>query len=60
MAGWPTLCVPMGLVDGLPVGLLLVGRPHTEAQLLAVGHVVEQALDLRAELRPTWIAPARG
>ena len=60
MAGWPTLCIPMGLVDGLPVGLLLIGRPHTEAQLLAAGHVVEQALDLRAELRPTWIAPARG
>jgi amidase len=60
MAGWPTLCIPMGLVHGLPVGLLLVARPHREAELLAVGHVVEQALDLRAQLRPTWIAPARG
>jgi len=27
MAGWPVLCLPMGFVDGLPVGLTLIGRP---------------------------------
>ena len=60
MAGWPVLCVPMGLVGGLPVGLLLVGRPHSEARLLAAGQVVEDALGLRAQLMPAWIAPERG
>ena len=60
MAGWPVLCVPMGLVDGLPVGLLLIGRPHSEARLLAAGHVVEGALALRDQLLPTWVGPRRG
>jgi amidase len=44
IAGWPVLCLPMGLADGLPVGLVLIARPHEEARLLAVGHAVEQAL----------------
>ncbi|MFN8168009.1 MAG: amidase family protein [Candidatus Nanopelagicales bacterium] len=60
MAGWPVLCVPMGLVDDLPVGMLLVGRPGSEADLLAAGHVVEQALDLRAQLQPRWTPAQRG
>jgi amidase len=60
IAGWPVLCVPMGLVDGLPVGLVLIGRPHSEARLLAAGHAIEVALGLRDELTPTWAAPTRG
>ena len=52
----------MGLVDGLPVGLTLIGRPNSEATLLAVGHVVEEILGLRADgaLRPTFTPPTRG
>lgn len=62
IAGWPVLCVPMGLVMGLPVGLVLVGRPHSEARLLAAGHAIEELLALRAagHLTPTWTPPARG
>ena len=60
MAGWPVLCVPMGLVDGLPVGMLLVGRPGTEADLLAAGQVVEDALGLRGTQHPAWSLPVRG
>lgn len=55
IAGWPVLCLPVGLVEGLPVGLVLIGRPHDEARLLAVGRAVERllALDLRPAFRPT-------
>ena len=60
--GWPILTVPMGLVDALPVGLSIVGRPDSEAQLIAIGHAFEQALGLAASggLRPAWLAPQRG
>ena len=47
IAGWPVLCIPMGLVGGLPVGLVLIGQASSEAKLLAVGHAVESALGLR-------------
>lgn len=60
IAGWPVLCLPMGLVEGLPVGLVLVGRPHSEGRLLAAGHALEALLDLRGSLHPTWLPPSRG
>ena len=53
--GWPILTVPMGLVDGLPVGFSLVGRAGSEPLLIAVGHALEQALGLAGSPR----APAR-
>jgi amidase len=52
IAGWPVLCVPMSVVAGLPVGLALIGRPHEEATLVAVGHAVEAVLGV--EIAPTW------
>jgi Asp-tRNA(Asn)/Glu-tRNA(Gln) amidotransferase A subunit family amidase len=50
----------MGLVAGLPVGLVLIGRPHTEDVLLAVGHAVEEALGVVGTLTPAWTPPGRG
>jgi amidase len=60
--GWPVLTVPMGFVDELPVGVSIVGPPHSEPHLLAVGQALETALGLAASgaLRPVWKAPARG
>jgi amidase len=60
IAGWPVLCLPMGLVDGLPVGLVLMGRPQAEAALLAAGHAVEQVLGLQGSLTPGFRPPQRG
>jgi amidase len=60
MAGWPVLCLPMGLVAGLPVGLVLVGRPHSESVLLAAGQAIEDALDVVSTLHPTFVPAARG
>jgi amidase len=60
--GLPTLTVPMGFVNGLPVGLSIVGRAGSETTLLAVGYALEGALGLLASgaLRPTWTKPWRG
>ena len=60
LAGWPVLCLPMGLVAGLPVGLVLIGQRHTESLLLAVGHVIEQELGVAGTLTPSWTPVARG
>ena len=43
IAGYPHLTVPMGLVDGLPVGLSIIGPAWSEARLLAYGYAYEQA-----------------
>lgn len=54
IAGWPIATVPMGLAEGLPVGLGIIGRPGSEAQLLAVGAAAERPG------RPVWAGPRRG
>jgi len=41
VAGYPHLTVPMGQVQGLPVGLSFMGTAWTEPQLLAAGYVFE-------------------
>ncbi len=41
--GWPHLTVPMGTVDGLPVGLSFIGLPWSEDRLLALGAAFELA-----------------
>ncbi len=43
IAGYPNMSVPMGLVDGLPVGLSLVGPPWSEATLISYAYDYEQA-----------------
>jgi amidase len=61
VAGWPILTVPMGLIDGLPVGLTLVARPHQEWTLLALARDIEAVIGLDvASTRPTWRPPQRG
>ena len=44
MTGHPSLSVPCGTSDGLPVGMMLTGRHFDDATLLAVAHVFEQAV----------------
>lgn len=42
VAGYPHLTVPMGLVDGLPVGLSFFSHVWSEATLLAMGDAFER------------------
>ncbi len=42
LAGIPGLSLPGGLVEGLPVGIQLLGRPFDEATLLRIGHAYQQ------------------
>lgn len=60
--GWPILTVPMGTVDGLPVGFSITGPGGSEPALIAVGRALEVALGLvgTEALRPAWRPPARG
>lgn len=47
LAQWPNLTVPMGDVNGLPVGLSFVGPQWSEAMLLSYGYAYEQASHAR-------------
>lgn len=38
LTGHPALSMPCGMVDGLPVGMLLIGRPLDDHRLIAVAH----------------------
>lgn len=43
MAGYPSLVVPMGMVQGLPIGLAFIGTAFSEGSLLSIGYAYEQA-----------------
>jgi amidase len=47
VAGYPHITVPAGLVDGLPVGVSLVGRAFQEATLIRLAFAYEQASQAR-------------
>jgi amidase len=43
VAGYPLISVPMGVVDGLPVGLTFAGPAWSEALLVGLAYDYEQA-----------------
>ena len=45
LAGLPAISVPAGFVQGLPVGLQLIGDHFTEGRLLQAAHRFQQATD---------------
>ncbi len=49
IAGLPGLSVPAGFVEGLPVGLQVVGKPFDEATVLRVAHAYEQSASWSAK-----------
>lgn len=51
ITGYPYLTVPMGHVEGMPVGISFIGAPWTEQTLLSYGYAYEQAS--KARIPPT-------
>lgn len=45
LAGLPAMSIPAGFVDGLPVGLQVIGNYFDEAKLLNIGHRYQQVTD---------------
>ncbi|HKW09005.1 MAG TPA: amidase [Gemmatimonadaceae bacterium] len=56
VAGYPHITVPMGLVQGLPVGLSFAGRAGSEPTLFKLAYAYEQASKMRRP--PTFAATA--
>ena len=61
VAGTPAVTVPSGLVDGLPVGVQLVGAPHGEQALLDLAEQVEDVVGFdRSPVERAWAPSAAG
>jgi aspartyl-tRNA(Asn)/glutamyl-tRNA(Gln) amidotransferase subunit A len=54
LAGLPAVSVPCGLVDGLPVGLQIIGPHFAEERLLAAAHAWQGATDWHRRLPPAY------
>ena len=61
LAGLPGLSLPAGLINGLPIGLQLIGRAFDEATLLQAGHRFQLRTDhhrlappFRGNILMTW------
>jgi Asp-tRNA(Asn)/Glu-tRNA(Gln) amidotransferase A subunit family amidase/pimeloyl-ACP methyl ester carboxylesterase len=49
-ANYPAISVPLGLrANGMPVGVVLIGKPGEEAKLLSYAYALEQATKLRVD-----------
>ncbi len=50
LAGLPAMSIPAGFVDGLPVGLQVIGNYFAEAKLLNIGHRYQQVTDWHLQM----------
>lgn len=54
IAGWPLGSLPMGFVDGLPVGIGVAARANDEKGLIRAMAIIERVIDL-GDFRPSFI-----
>ena len=55
LAGLPGISVPAGIdVDGMPLGLQLIGKPWDESELLNTAFVLEKALKFSDKPKKWW------
>jgi len=45
VTGQPAMSVPCAMSDGLPVGMMLIGRDYDESTILRAAHAFEQSVD---------------
>lgn len=57
-AGYPLISVPMGLLEGMPVGISFVGTAWSEAMLLSLAYDYEQASKARVPPPRALAAPS--
>lgn len=50
LAGMPAMSIPAGEVNGLPVGLHLIGNYHSEAKLLNLAHQYQQTTNWHKQM----------
>ncbi len=60
LAGLPCISIPAGTVQGLPVGLQLIGRPFAEAEVLRCAHAYQRETDWHRLWPPGITAPLGG
>ena len=54
MAGIPSLSVPCGFSNGLPVGMQIMGPHLSEEMLLRIGHLYQSQTDWHRKHPPCW------
>ncbi|MFP5071631.1 amidase [Pseudonocardia nantongensis] len=57
VTGHPACSVPAGLVEGLPAGMMIIGKRFDDATVLRVAHAYEQAVGGFPAPRPEAVAP---
>jgi aspartyl-tRNA(Asn)/glutamyl-tRNA(Gln) amidotransferase subunit A len=55
LAGLPSISVPCGFTDGLPIGLQIMGKPFDEPTVLRAAYTFEQSTDYHTK-RPQEVA----
>ena len=51
LSGCPAISLPCGMTkDGLPIGLQLVGRPHSDGDLIGMARILEEVLAFEAKV----------
>lgn len=54
LAGIPSLCVPCGFSNGLPVGMQIMGPHLSEEMLLKIGHLYQSQTDWHTKHPQCW------
>ena len=52
LAGLPGISIPCGFVEGLPVGMQIIGKPLAEATIIQAAYAFEQANDYHTRFAP--------